>query len=175
MNEHASTTSVRPVDTVVSAVRHIPGAGAVGGMVDGMLGTVGIVSPRARRIAAYTGAGLLGAFGAVDWPVAVAGAAAVWLTQARPAPSGAQAGTATARPAGSSGTRTGRTTARTTSGTSRTPKTSGSGSTATRKTAARKTTARKTAARAASGTAPTTAAKSRTAGSRSASGRRRTT
>ncbi|MEU6346905.1 hypothetical protein ABZ883_38860 [Streptomyces sp. NPDC046977] len=33
---------------------------------------------------AYTGAGLLGAAGIVEWPLAAAGAAAVWLTQPRP-------------------------------------------------------------------------------------------
>jgi hypothetical protein len=58
-----------------------------------MLDTVGIVSPRARRVAAYTGAGILGMAGVVEWPVAVAGAAAVWLTQPRPADTdGAKAG-----------------------------------------------------------------------------------
>ncbi|MGW2250192.1 hypothetical protein ACWCXH_08325 [Kitasatospora sp. NPDC001660] len=95
MNEHASTSAgssasspgallLRPVDTAASVVRRAPGARTVGGVVDGVLDTVGLVSPQARRIAAYTGAGLLGALGAVDWPVAAAGAAAVWLTQSRP-------------------------------------------------------------------------------------------
>ncbi|MGW2371079.1 hypothetical protein [Kitasatospora sp. NPDC001683] len=93
MNDQGSTSStsstgtallLRPVESAASAVRHVPGAGAVGGMVDGVLDTVGLVSPRARRIAAYTGAGLLGVLGVVEWPVAAAGAAAVWLTQTRP-------------------------------------------------------------------------------------------
>ncbi|MFI9363056.1 hypothetical protein ACIG5E_18675 [Kitasatospora sp. NPDC053057] len=99
MNDQESTSSapstgtallLRPVEAAASAVRRVPGAGTVGGMVDGVLDTVGLVSPRARRIAAYTGAGLLGALGAVEWPVAAVGAAAVWLTQARPkSPAGA--------------------------------------------------------------------------------------
>ncbi|MFD8706810.1 hypothetical protein ACFV1W_30115 [Kitasatospora sp. NPDC059648] len=102
MNDQESTSSapstgtpllLRPVESAASAVRRLPGAGAVGGMVDGVLDTVGLVSPRARRIAAYTGAGLLGALGAVEWPVAAAGAAAVWLTQARPRSSARSAAT----------------------------------------------------------------------------------
>ncbi|WP_370067093.1 hypothetical protein [Streptacidiphilus sp. MAP5-3] len=39
------------------------------------------MSPHTRRVAAYAGAGLLGAAGVVEWPVAAAGAAVVWLTQ----------------------------------------------------------------------------------------------
>ncbi|GHD98481.1 hypothetical protein [Streptomyces alanosinicus] len=62
----------------------MPGATAVEEVFDGVLNTVGLVSPRSRRIAAYAGAGLLGAAGVVEWPAAAAGAAAVWLTQARP-------------------------------------------------------------------------------------------
>ncbi|MGA5822835.1 hypothetical protein ACPC54_33860 [Kitasatospora sp. NPDC094028] len=118
MNEHRSPSTPastgtallhRPADTVASAVRRVPGADAVGDVVNGVLDTIGLVSPRARRIAAYTGAGLLGALGAVDWPVAAVGAAAVWLTQPRPlhadsatsAPKAASAGTKrTAAPSG---------------------------------------------------------------------------
>jgi hypothetical protein len=51
------------------------------------LDKVGAVSPRGRRMAVYAGAGLLGAAGVVEWPVAVTGAAVAWLTQPRPAPS----------------------------------------------------------------------------------------
>ncbi|MCK7624343.1 hypothetical protein MUU72_14740 [Streptomyces sp. RS10V-4] len=80
----AASKLLHPVGAVTTTVRRIPGAGRVSGAFDEVLDTVGLVSPRARRIAAYTGAGLLGAFGAVDWPVAAAGAAAVWLTQRRP-------------------------------------------------------------------------------------------
>ncbi|MFI9158753.1 hypothetical protein [Kitasatospora aureofaciens] len=116
MNDQESTSSapsrgtallLRPVESAASAVRRVPGVGAVGGMVDGVLDTVGLVSPRARRIAAYTGAGLLGAVGAVEWPVAAAGAAAVWLTQARPKSSTGSAAATPARegaPAARSGT-----------------------------------------------------------------------
>ncbi|MFE9863983.1 hypothetical protein ACFYPZ_14775 [Streptomyces sp. NPDC005506] len=68
----------------MTAVDRVPGADRVKGIVDGVLDSVGIVSPHARRVAAYTGAGLLGVAGVVEWPVAVTGAAVVWLTQPRP-------------------------------------------------------------------------------------------
>ncbi|MER7808365.1 hypothetical protein [Streptomyces sp900116325] len=68
----------------MTAVDRVPGADRVKGIVDGVLDSVGIVSPHARRVAAYTGAGLLGVAGVVEWPVAVTGAAVVWLTQSRP-------------------------------------------------------------------------------------------
>lgn len=72
-----------PLDTMKSTAQRLPGAGAVKGAFDNVLDTVGVVSPRKRRVAAYAGAGLLGAAGVVEWPVAAAGAAAVWLTQQR--------------------------------------------------------------------------------------------
>ncbi len=95
MSETTSTSASRtssagtsmlahPVHTVTETVRHVPGAGVVKGAVDGVLDTIGAVSPRARRVAAYAGAGLLGAAGLIEWPVAAAGAAVVWLTQPRP-------------------------------------------------------------------------------------------
>ncbi|WP_229332432.1 hypothetical protein [Streptomyces sp. UNOC14_S4] len=64
---------------------HVPGAGLVKGAANGVLGAVGSVSPQARRAAAYAGIGVLGVVGLVEWPVAAAGAAVVWLTQQRPA------------------------------------------------------------------------------------------
>jgi hypothetical protein len=73
-----------PVDTMTAAVSHVPGASVVRGVANGMLDKVGAVSPHARRVAAYAGVGLLGAVGVVEWPVAAAGAAVVWLTQPRP-------------------------------------------------------------------------------------------
>ncbi|MET7548438.1 hypothetical protein ABZS95_29210 [Streptomyces sp. NPDC005479] len=73
-----------PMRRVMTAVDRVPGADRVKGIVDGVLDSVGIVSPHARRVAAYTGAGLLGVAGVVEWPVAVTGAAVVWLTQPRP-------------------------------------------------------------------------------------------
>jgi hypothetical protein len=80
---HAADSSLllRPVEAVTSAVRQMPGAAAVRGAFDGMLDTIGVVSPRTRRVAAYAGVGLLGAVGVVEWPVVAAGAAVVWLTQ----------------------------------------------------------------------------------------------
>ena len=73
-----------PMQRVMTAMDRVPGADRVKGIVDGVLDSVGIVSPHARRVAAYTGAGLLGVAGVVEWPVAVTGAAVVWLTQPRP-------------------------------------------------------------------------------------------
>lgn len=90
MSERPDTTSTvmsklsHPVQTMTEAVNHVPGAPAVKGAVDGVLDTVGAVSPHARRVAAYAGVGLLGVAGLVEWPVAAAGAAVVWLTQSRP-------------------------------------------------------------------------------------------
>ncbi len=76
-------TLARPMHAVTETVNHVPGVGMVKGVVGGVLDKVESVSPRTRRVAAYTGAGLLGAAGLIEWPVAAAGAAAVWLTQAR--------------------------------------------------------------------------------------------
>ncbi|MFJ9680583.1 hypothetical protein ACIRP2_21400 [Streptomyces sp. NPDC101194] len=77
-------TLSHPVQMVTTAVEKVPGADRAKEFVDGVLDSVGIVSPHARRVAAYAGAGLLGVVGVVEWPVAAAGAAAVWLTQQRP-------------------------------------------------------------------------------------------
>lgn len=77
-------TLAHPVQTVTTAMEKVPGAEKVKEIFDGVLDSVGIVSPHARRVAAYTGAGLLGVAGVVEWPVAAAGAAVVWLTQPRP-------------------------------------------------------------------------------------------
>ncbi|MGW3656325.1 hypothetical protein ACWD6R_11730 [Streptomyces sp. NPDC005151] len=77
-------TLAHPMQTVTTAMEKVPGAERVKGIVDGVLDSVGIVSPHARRVAAYTGAGLLGVAGVVEWPVVAAGAAVVWLTQPRP-------------------------------------------------------------------------------------------
>lgn len=77
-------TLAHPMETMTAVVDRVPGVDAVKGIADGVLDSVGIVSPHARRITAYAGAGLLGAAGLIEWPVAVAGAAAVWLTQPRP-------------------------------------------------------------------------------------------
>ncbi|NLU74046.1 hypothetical protein HCC61_15375 [Streptomyces sp. HNM0575] len=83
--QQVQETVTYPMRTMRTAAERVPGAERVRGVFDDMLNTVGIVSPQARRVAAYTGAGILGVAGLVEWPVAVAGAAAVWLTQPRPA------------------------------------------------------------------------------------------
>ncbi|WP_230396580.1 hypothetical protein [Streptomyces blattellae] len=77
-----------PLHTTASALRRVPGAGVVTRAAEGTLDTVGAVSPRGRRMVAYTGAGLLGVAGIVEWPIALTGAAVVWLTQPKPGGNG---------------------------------------------------------------------------------------
>ncbi|MFC6066388.1 hypothetical protein [Streptomyces ochraceiscleroticus] len=87
MNEEHSSFASRlpgPLRAITPDLRQVPGVKEVSKAADSALNAVGIVSPHGRRIAAYTGAGLLGVAGLVEWPIAVAGAAAVWLTQPRP-------------------------------------------------------------------------------------------
>ncbi|MFI5688017.1 hypothetical protein [Streptomyces sp. NPDC051636] len=84
MPEQKSPDLPRPLRTAASALRRVPGAGAVGKVTEDALNKVGSVSPRGRRLAVYTGAGILGVTGAVEWPVALTGAAVAWLTQPRP-------------------------------------------------------------------------------------------
>ncbi|MDO0928959.1 hypothetical protein QQY24_27435 [Streptomyces sp. TG1A-8] len=74
-----------PLHGAVSVLRRVPGAGVVGRAAQETLDRVGAVSPRGRRFAVYTGAGVLGVAGVVEWPVALTGAAVAWLTQPRPA------------------------------------------------------------------------------------------
>lgn len=74
----------RPLRVVASGLRRLPGAEQVGKVADGALDWIGTVSPRGRRMAVYTGAGVLGVTGVVEWPVALTGAAVAWLTQPRP-------------------------------------------------------------------------------------------
>ncbi|MEV5881213.1 hypothetical protein AB0L74_00455 [Streptomyces sp. NPDC052020] len=89
-------TLPQPLHAAASVLRKVPGAGTVGKVAEGTLDKIGAVSPRGRRVAVYTGAGVLGAAGLVEWPVAAAGAAVAWLTQPRPEKP-AQAGTADER------------------------------------------------------------------------------
>lgn len=129
-----------PMRTMRTAAERVPGSERVRGVFDDMLDTVGIVSPRARRVAAYTGAGILGVAGVVEWPVAVVGAAAVWLTQPRPADMDGEAeDTDVAR----TQKRTAKRAASRSGNGSRTAKKGSSKSTA-KKTTAKKTTAKKT-------------------------------
>ncbi|WP_328484326.1 hypothetical protein OHS71_40825 [Streptomyces sp. NBC_00377] len=71
----------QPLRAAASVLRKVPGAGMVARAGEDVLDKVGAVSPRGRRIAVYTGAGVLGVAGVVEWPVAVTGAAVAWLTQ----------------------------------------------------------------------------------------------
>ena len=82
--QQASTTLLEPLRTAASALRKVPGAGAVSRATEGALDRIGAVSPQGRRIAVYTGAGVLGVAGVVEWPVALTGAAVAWLTQPKP-------------------------------------------------------------------------------------------
>ncbi|MEV0633780.1 hypothetical protein AB0I77_02125 [Streptomyces sp. NPDC050619] len=82
--EQKSTQDLpQPLRAAASAISKVPGATMVGRAAEGALDKVGAVSPRGRRIAVYTGAGVLGVAGLVEWPVAVTGAAVAWLTQPR--------------------------------------------------------------------------------------------
>lgn len=74
----------QPLRMLGSGLRRLPGAGQVSRVADGALDRIGAVSPRGRRIAVYTGAGVLGVAGVVEWPLALTGAAVAWLTQPRP-------------------------------------------------------------------------------------------
>ncbi|MGP4050803.1 hypothetical protein [Streptomyces sp. 2A115] len=73
-----------PLRFAGAALRKVPGSGTVSRAAEGALDKVGAVSPRGRRLAVYTGAGVLGVAGVVEWPIAVTGAAVAWLTQPRP-------------------------------------------------------------------------------------------
>lgn len=81
--QKSARTLPRPLHAAASAVRKVPGAGTVGRAAEGALDRIGAVSPRGRRVLVYTGAGVLGVAGLVEWPVAVTGAAVAWLTQPR--------------------------------------------------------------------------------------------
>lgn len=87
MAEQKSTGSTQdlpqPLRAAASVLSRVPGAGTVGRAAEGTLDKIGAVSPRGRRIAVYTGAGVLGVAGVVEWPVAITGAAVAWLTQPR--------------------------------------------------------------------------------------------
>lgn len=89
--QEASSGLPRPLRAPVSLLGKVPGAGTVGRAAGGALDAVGRVSPRGRRLAVYTGAGVLGAAGVVEWPVALTGAAVAWLTQARQREHGTEA------------------------------------------------------------------------------------
>ncbi|WP_186785390.1 hypothetical protein [Streptomyces misionensis] len=83
--QNDSSALTAPLRGAASVLRKVPGATAVGRAAEETLDKVGAVSPRGRRLAVYAGAGVLGAAGVVEWPVALTGAAVAWLTQPRPA------------------------------------------------------------------------------------------
>ncbi|MDN0201070.1 hypothetical protein [Streptomyces sp. S.PNR 29] len=74
----------QPLRTAAATLQKVPGAQMVGRAAEGTLDRIGAMSPRGRRMAVYTGAGVLGVTGVVEWPVALTGAAVAWLTQSRP-------------------------------------------------------------------------------------------
>ncbi|MEU1705814.1 hypothetical protein ABZ478_10460 [Streptomyces sp. NPDC005706] len=82
--QRSSSVLTAPVRGAASVLGRLPGAGTVSRVAAGTLDRVGAVSPRSRRLAVYTGAGVLGVAGVVEWPVALTGAAVAWLTQSRP-------------------------------------------------------------------------------------------
>ncbi|MFJ4521690.1 hypothetical protein ACIP4Y_12185 [Streptomyces sp. NPDC088810] len=88
MAEQKSSALTAPLRGAASVLRRVPGAGTVTRAAEETLDKVGAVSPRGRRMAVYAGAGLLGAAGVVEWPVALTGAAVAWLTQPRPTEAG---------------------------------------------------------------------------------------
>ncbi|MEW2286746.1 hypothetical protein [Streptomyces sp. NPDC047841] len=96
MAEQKSSALTAPLRGAASVLRRVPGAGTVTRAAEETLDKVGAVSPRGRRMAVYAGAGVLGAAGVVEWPVALTGAAVAWLTQPRPPQ---PAGTGEAAPA----------------------------------------------------------------------------
>ncbi|MEW2514238.1 hypothetical protein [Streptomyces sp. NPDC046870] len=82
--EEGSSGLPQPLRAIGSGLRRLPGADQVNKVADSALDWIGVVSPRGRRVAVYTGAGVLGLAGVVEWPVALTGAAVAWLTQPRP-------------------------------------------------------------------------------------------
>ncbi|GAA2252917.1 hypothetical protein GCM10010145_20830 [Streptomyces ruber] len=82
--QESSSSLPKPLRPAAAALRKVPGAGLVGRAAEGTLDRIGAVSPRGRRMVVYAGAGVLGVVGVVEWPVALTGAAVVWLTQPRP-------------------------------------------------------------------------------------------
>ncbi|WP_305965152.1 hypothetical protein [Streptomyces sp. IMTB 2501] len=82
--QKSSSDLTAPLRGAASALRRVPGGSMVSRAAAETLDQVGAVSPRGRRIAVYAGAGVLGAVGVVEWPVALTGAAVAWLTQPRP-------------------------------------------------------------------------------------------
>jgi hypothetical protein len=82
--QKSSSALAAPLHGAAAVLRRVPGAGVVSRAAQETLDRVGAVSPRRRRIAVYTGAGVLGVAGVVEWPVALTGAAVAWLTQSRP-------------------------------------------------------------------------------------------
>ncbi|MFJ8604343.1 hypothetical protein ACIREM_37655 [Streptomyces shenzhenensis] len=103
--QKSSSSPVAPLRAAASAVRRVPGAEALSRAGEGILDKVESVSPRRRRLVVYAGAGVLGAVGVVEWPIALTGAAVAWLTQAGSGqPEGTPPAAGTARTAGTSRT-----------------------------------------------------------------------
>ncbi|WP_333782242.1 hypothetical protein [Streptomyces sp. AD681] len=144
--QKSARTLPRPLHAAASAVRKVPGAGTVGKAAEGALDRIGAVSPRGRRVLVYTGAGVLGVAGLVEWPVAVTGAAVAWLTQQRGQDRNGNAGKTTARAgAGQTGT-AGTAKAAGSAGTAAAKRAGGAKKTAAKSTAAKSTAAKKSSA-----------------------------
>ncbi|GAA2484875.1 hypothetical protein [Streptomyces longisporus] len=81
--KESSSDLPQPLRAIASTLRRLPGAEQMSMAADSALDRIAAISPRGRRMAVYTGAGVLGAAGVVEWPVALTGAAVAWLTQPR--------------------------------------------------------------------------------------------
>ncbi|WP_326806016.1 hypothetical protein OIE49_36370 [Streptomyces sp. NBC_01788] len=81
--KESSSDLPQPLRAVASTLCRLPGAEQVSKVADRALDRIAAISPRGRRMAVYTGAGVLGVAGVVEWPVALTGAAVAWLTQPR--------------------------------------------------------------------------------------------
>ncbi|GAA0919359.1 hypothetical protein [Streptomyces thermoalcalitolerans] len=74
--QKSSSALAAPFHGAAAALRRVPGAGVVGRAAHETPDKAGAVSPRGRGSAVRTGAGVLGAAGGVERPVALTGAAA---------------------------------------------------------------------------------------------------
>ncbi|EYT78849.1 hypothetical protein CF54_34725, partial [Streptomyces sp. Tu 6176] len=66
MAEQKSSVLMLPVHGATSLLGKVPGAGTLGRAAQGTLRRIGAVSPKGRRLAVYTGAGVLGVAGVVE-------------------------------------------------------------------------------------------------------------
>ncbi|MFH8236465.1 hypothetical protein [Streptomyces sp. NPDC018321] len=178
--QKSAQTLPRPLHAAASALRKVPGAGTVGRAAEGALDRIGAASPRGRRAVVYTGAGVLGIAGLVEWPVAVTAGAVAWLTRPRPqeSPEADAARTLQDGAAGEEKTPARRSTAKKTAGTQAAARKSPATKSGAAKSGTKSGTSGTSAAKASTAkksTAKTTAAKKSTAGTARKSAARKST